>query len=70
MNDLQPISDILNEIDRPSARRDDVVPLYAMRIATWSRTDARWAVVNHAIISRWSEYALDWIKKRAWKALD
>ena len=53
-------------------KRDDVVPAYAAGIASFQRShitrDATdWSRVNRAIIERWSDAAISYIKDKAWK---
>ena len=45
-------------------RRVEVAALYAVAIAY--DPDIDWAVVNKAIVERWSLSALKWIKRLAW----
>ena len=54
-------------------RRDDVVGAYASEIRAWhgyptALTIPHWQRVNQAIIEKWSESGLRYIKDRAWKA--
>jgi hypothetical protein len=45
--------------------RDDVAGAYAM--ALQATGFVQWPVLNRAIINRWSESALHYIKDEAWK---
>ena len=54
---------LLREIAMPEAKRLDVAKTYALALRSTSPTD--WAVVNAAIVERWSLSALKWIKERA-----
>ena len=56
---------LLREIANPYGTRRMVVEHYAFAIRRGSCTD--WERVNRAIMDRWSEHALVWIKRRAWR---
>ncbi len=55
---------LLEEIADPQMKRKDVAKTYALALRSSYKTD--WAVVNRAIIDRWSTSALEWIKQQAW----
>lgn len=48
--------------------RDDVIPIYRKLLLTKSPTWAGWQPINKAIIKRWSESGLKYIKKEAWSS--
>jgi hypothetical protein len=69
------ISDLLEAVAAPRAKRADIVPLYAeliraMRAGDPTGVKVDWPAVNAAIIARWSRSGLTWIKTQAWKALE
>jgi hypothetical protein len=47
-------------------RREDVALVYAEMLLT-RRDDFDWPTINRAIVERWSQSGLSWIKKRAWQ---
>lgn len=58
-----------------SRTRADVVPIYADEIRRHFRRERHelppdWNAINMAILSRWSESALIFIKREAWKKAD
>ncbi len=56
---------ILEAVEQ-AKRREDVVPAYRNALGESPRaTD--WLMVNDAIIERWSLFALQYIKERAWR---
>lgn len=59
---------LLQDIGSKEAKRKDVALTYAMAMKSEAQGPDQpdWAVVNKAIINRWSRSGLDWIKKRAW----
>ena len=60
---------MLLQISEPRTTRNILATSYALAICLpHERTD--WATVNRAIEKRWSRYALDYIKKRAWASFD
>lgn len=60
---------LLREIADRRLTRDDVMLTYAFGIRDCP-DDVRWAVVNAAIVERWSMAALSYIKKGAWKLVE
>ena len=61
---------LLDEIARKEFKRKDIAKTYALALRSSEQTD--WARVNAAIVARWSQSALVWIKEQAWsgKAFD
>lgn len=59
---------LLREIADPAMKRKDVALTYALAIRSSVATD--WEMVNRAIMARWSRYALEWIKSRAWRTVN
>ncbi len=57
---------LLAEIAEPTCKRKDVAATYALALVSSERSRIDWKRANTAIIERWSLYALQWIKKRAW----
>jgi hypothetical protein len=55
---------MLREIAHPSIRQKHVAQSYALAIRSSYPTD--WAVINRAIIARWSVSGLERIKNLAW----
>ena len=55
---------LLHEIADPKMTRHDVAKSYALAMKSSEDTD--WARVNRAILARWSQYAVEWIKGQAW----
>jgi hypothetical protein len=58
---------LLEEIADPAMRRIDIAKTYRLILASGEQDRVNWRTVNTAVIDRWSESALDWIKKFAWK---
>ena len=58
---------LLEEIANPAMRRIDVAKTYRLILASGEQDRVNWRTVNTAVIDRWSESALDWIKKFAWE---
>lgn len=61
---------ILEEIADKRMKRDDVAMTYAFALRQHGRTsddEFDYALVNRAIMDRWSLSALKYIKERAWK---
>ena len=56
---------ILGEIATKSMKRNDIALSYALCMVSSEPVD--WAVVNKAIIERWSVAGLTYIKERAWR---
>ncbi len=59
---------ILQDIRSPEMYRLDVAKSYALLLLQRETVD--WAVVNAAIIKRWSPYALNYIKDHAWALVE
>ena len=60
---------LVQAAQRKGLTRRFVAGLYAISLRIqFGQTD--WAVVNQAIIARWSISGLKWIKRLAWRALD
>ncbi len=59
---------ILGEIADRAFTRDLIVTSYAWCIRQHDQVDFK--TVNHAILKRWSPYALEYIKRKAWKMFD
>ena len=55
---------MLREIADSGMTRRDVAQSYVL--AMMYRCEIDWAVVNRAIINRWSRSTLEWIKNLAW----
>lgn len=55
---------LIAELAESKATRDHVGTLYAMAL---TNTGVAWANLNAAIIERWSESGLGYVKKLAWK---
>ena len=56
---------ILQEISVERMKRKDVAMTYAL-IMRDQRDEVDWAVINSAIVARWSPSALEFIKDQAW----
>ncbi len=59
---------ILCEIADPEFTRDSVALTYAFCIR--QRDQANIQIINRAIMERWSESALEYIKCKAWKRIE
>lgn len=57
--------ELLRRVGDKSMTRDDVAGAYANCLQAAGLVN--WPVVNRAIIARWSESALHYIKDEAWK---
>jgi hypothetical protein len=57
---------LLREIADPAMKRKDVAQSYALAMKSSERDSVDWGKVNRAIIARWSQSALNWIKEQAW----
>jgi hypothetical protein len=59
---------LLNEISHKECKRRDIAQTYRMSIAAAAENDEviDWKKVNAAIIARWSQSGLEWIKNQAW----
>lgn len=57
---------LLREIACKDMKRKDVAQTYALAMLSSERDSINWRKVNEAIVSRWSMYALTWIKTMAW----
>lgn len=55
---------LLDEITNRHMHRRDVAQSYALAMKSSEATD--WALVNQAIIKRWSKSGLAYIKRQAW----
>lgn len=56
---------LLAEIGDTCFKRADVAITYSLALRSSEQID--WEKVNCAIIARWSQSALNWIKREAWK---
>jgi len=59
------VIDLLATVNDWGATRAVVAQDYAAAIVYGDRQD--WTTINMAIIERWSESGLEWIKREAWK---
>ena len=60
---------LLAEIGDPAFKRRAVALTYAFALRAESAgEEVDWSRVNRAIVRRWSRWALEWIKGRAWRA--
>ena len=57
---------LLDEIADPRMKRRDIAQTYRLAMQSSENEKVNWAVVNQAIIARWSLSALKWIKESAW----
>jgi len=57
---------LLQEIGIKELKRKDIAKTYALAMKSSECDRIDWAKVNRAIISRWSMYALGYIKNLAW----
>ena len=57
---------LLEEIADPRMKRRDVAQTYALAVRSTEVGKVKWEKVNQAIVERWSESALKWIKEQAW----
>ena len=60
---------IFTVIER-ARRRDDVVEAYAKELAADFYKRHEWGRINAAIVDKWSEAGLRYIKRRAWKLFE
>jgi hypothetical protein len=68
---VDPQGQLLAELGTPGVTRDSVALTYAFALRADSRGEAiDWPVINRAIIGRWSESALVYIKTKAWKRVE
>lgn len=58
---------LLDEIANPIFKRADVAVTYGLALRSSERDRIDWGKVNRAILARWSQHALMWIKDRAHK---
>jgi hypothetical protein len=65
---VDPQGTLLDEIADPSMKRKDVAQTYAFAIRQHDEVD--FAVVNRAIVERWSIAGLKWIKEEAWRLVE
>lgn len=63
-----PTGTLLREIALKQCKRKCVAKTYALAIRSTVSTD--WARVNDAIVERWSQSALGYIKALAWATLE
>jgi len=63
---VNPTKVLLEEIYGKEFKRNDIAITYARALRS---TGTDWAMVNRAIMNRWSFAGLEYIKKRAWKML-
>jgi hypothetical protein len=61
---VDPQGQLLREIADPAMKRDDIAITYAFALRQQDEVD--FALVNQAIMERWSLAALDYIKRKAW----
>jgi hypothetical protein len=68
---VDPQATILGEIADQRLTRDDVAMTYAFCIRQsgpgWGNDEIDYAVINRAIMDRWSLSALKYIKEKAWR---
>jgi hypothetical protein len=67
---VNPQATILAEIADRRLTRDDVAMTYAFCIrqsGPWGNDEIDYAVINEAIMERWSLSALKYIKEKAWR---
>lgn len=57
---------LLREISDKRMKRLDVAKTYRLAMQSSECFSMDWAKVNKAILDRWSPYALEWIKEKAW----
>jgi coenzyme F420-reducing hydrogenase gamma subunit len=65
---VNPQGAMLDEIADRRMTRDDVAMTYAFAIR--QRDEVDFALVNKAIMDRWSLSALEYIKNKAWKMVE
>lgn len=58
-------STILREISMPEMKRKDIAQTYRLIMESSECDTVDYAVINNAIIDRWSYAGLTWIKKQA-----
>jgi hypothetical protein len=58
---------LLEEIANPAMKRIDIAKTYRLILASGDQERVNWRTVNTAVIERWSESALEWIKREAWR---
>ncbi len=59
---------ILREIADPKFTRDSIALTYAFCIR--QRDQVNIQIINRAIMERWSESALEYIKRKAWRRVE
>lgn len=64
---VDPQGVMLEEIADKRMTRDDVAQSYAFGLC---QAGVEWAVVNKAILERWSPAGLAYIKGKAWKLVE
>lgn len=62
---------LLNEIAMPEITQDSLAMTYAMAIcSSEAKSGIDWKKVNEAIAQRWSQSAVERVKKKAWKLIE
>ena len=56
---------ILREIENPRVKRRDVAQTYGLILCSEECLTVSWRTINTAIMARWSEAGLQWIKAQA-----
>ena len=65
---VDPQRQILEELAYPKMTRASVALTYAFALRAADAGEVlNWPLINQRIISRWSQSALIWIKREAWK---
>lgn len=69
MNGGQTHQMILGIINEKASTRAEIASFYANGIARWyvDQTSVDFAILNRAILGRYSRSGLTWIKREAWK---
>jgi hypothetical protein len=62
-----PQRQILKEIDEYRMSQKVVAATYGLILALGQEKEVDWAVVNAAIVARWSKSGLNRVKEMAWK---
>lgn len=60
---------LMEEIENTAMKRKDVALTYAMAMCATSEVKD-WKAINAAIVARWSDSGLKYIKRLAWKIRD
>ena len=58
---------LLRDIAEQKATRDYVAATYELALQSSEFLTIDWGKVNRAIVERWSQSALLWIKRKAWR---